>query len=309
MARIGLVLQGDAGDLLAKTLSSAGYDVHIATDVPRVRRLMARDMMDAWIFDARSQDIFDLLFASGQLLLPADNPPGPGDGLRFSSWAQGLLKQLHAALADVATRSCDNAVELWSEVQGVWLLAGSAGATGAIQQFLNAFSKPPPVAFLYAQHYDPQKQHQLENFTLQNAQFSLLVGEGVHTLSSGRVIMIPPRCKVGLGSFGQIASTGVAWGGHYSPDINELLVILTAARLASSGVIIFSGMGDDGAEALQVFDAAGGRIWVQDPKSAVCQAMPQAAIDTGLVHRSGDPAELAGALEQLYLPGQPLKKP
>jgi chemosensory pili system protein ChpB (putative protein-glutamate methylesterase) len=296
-AKIGLVLEGEARDPLIKTLSSAGYDVHIATDLSRVRSLLQSGMMDAWIFDADSDRVFDLLFASGRFLLPVENPPNPTDALEFSNWAQGLLQHLDAALADVAVQVADNK---WSEVRGVWLLAGSAGATSAIQQFFNAFSVPPPVAFIYAQHYDPKKQHQLDSFTVQNAQFSLLVGEGVHTLTPARVIMIPPACKVTVGSFGQISSTRSGWGGHYTPDINELLVILTAANLPSPGVIIFSGMGDDGAGALRVFDAAGGRIWAQDPATAVCHAMPQAAINTGLVHRSGDPAELARALEQLY---------
>ena len=114
--------------------------------------------------------------------------------------------------------------------------------------------------------------------------------------------MIPPGRKVTFGSFGRVASTRCGWGSHYTPDINELLVMLSAAKLPSPGVIIFSGMGDDGAGALRVFDAAGGRIWVQSPASAVCAGMPQAAIETELVHRSGDPAELAGALERLYTP-------
>ncbi len=68
------------------------------------------------------------------------------------------------------------------------------------------------------------------------------------------------------------------------------------------GVIIFSGMGNDGAASLRIFEAAGGRVWAQAPTSAVCPAMPQAALDTGLVQRSGDPAELALALEALYTP-------
>jgi chemosensory pili system protein ChpB (putative protein-glutamate methylesterase) len=298
--RIGLALEGAARDPLIQTLSSAGYEVHIAADMSRVQSLLARDMMEAWIFDARSDRVFDLLRASGRFLLPADNPPSPADVAKFSNWAEGLLKQLDAGLADAAVQAVGDKVDLWSEVRGVWLLAGSAGATSAIQQFLNAFRAPPPVAFIYAQHYDPSKQYQLDSFTVQNTQFSLYVGEGVHSLSPARIIMIPPRCKVTVGSFGQISSTRSSWGGHHTPDINELLVILTAANLPSPGVIIFSGMGDDGAGALQVFDAAGGRIWAQDPATAVCHAMPQAAINTGLVHRSGNPVELARALEQLY---------
>jgi len=301
-AKIGLVLSGPARDPLVKTLSDAGYDVHIASKLARVQALIARDEMDAWIFDAHADDVFDLLRATRRFLLPADDLPSPDDRLLFANWTAGLLRHLDAALGGPACFDSGNSTALWSEVESVWLLAGSAGATAAVQAFFNAFTQPPPIAFIYAQHYDPAKQHQLESFTLQNKQFSLFIGEGAHTLTPARIIMIPPRCRVTLGKFGQISSTRADWGSHYTPHINELLVIFTAANLPSPGAIIFSGMGDDGAAALRVFDAAGGRIWVQAPDSAVCQAMPQAALDTGLVHRSGDPAELARALERLYPP-------
>ena len=79
-------------------------------------------------------------------------------------------------------------------------------------------------------------------------------------------------------------------------------MILSAAKLPAPGVIIFSGMGNDGAAALPVFAAAGGRVWAQSPASAVCPAMPQAAIDTGLVQQTADPAALASALAALYIP-------
>jgi len=303
MTKIGLTLNGEARDPLMRALSAAGYDVHVAADASQVRSLLACEEIDAWVFDVRSEEVFESLLETGQFLLPADNPPDPGDGRHFSSWADGLLKQLDAAMgAAVVAADAGNKLQLWSEVEAVWILAGSAGATTAIQQFLNGFSKPPPVAFIYAQHYAPDKQHQLESFTLQNQLFSLRVGEGTHTLTPGQVIMIPPSCTVTLGSFGHIASTRSAWGGHHTPDINELLILLTASKPPSAGVIIFSGMGNDGADALPVFDAAGGRIWTQTPESAVCQGMPQAAIDTGLVHRSGTPLELSRALQRLYFP-------
>ena len=297
-AKIGLVLERSVSDPLSHALCRAGYDVNSVQDGSTLEALLSRDNMDAWIFDARSDEVFELLLATGQLLLPADNIPAPGDYPGFSNWVDGLLKQVDAALA--AVQSVGNTTGSWNDVRGVWLLAGSAGATAAIQQFLNAFDKPPPVAFLYAQHYDPDKQYQLENFTLGNPLFSLQLADSLHSLAPGRVIMIPPRCKVTLGEFGQISSTRSSWDSRYTPDINELLVILTAANLPSPGVIIFSGMGNDGAQALQVFDAAGGRIWAQSRDSAICQGMPQAAIATGLVHRTGDPTELARALENIY---------
>ena len=104
--------------------------------------------------------------------------------------------------------------------------------------------------------------------------------------------MAPQHHAMHVTGRGHIKSGGRkagVWGGQHTPDINELLVILSAAKIPSPGVIVFSGMGNDGATALPIFEAAGGRVWAQAPASAVCPAMPQAAIDSGLVKKTGDP--------------------
>jgi len=301
-ANIGLVLAGAARDAVVAALAQAGYEVHVAANIARVRALLARAAVDAWIFDARSDDILELLLTTDCFLLPADNVPNAADSRSFSPWVEGLITQLEVAVAGRATQDNARQATRWSEVRAVWLLAGSAGATGAIQAFLNVFRQPPPVAFIYAQHLDPAQQHQLQRFTVQNKQFSLSIAEGVQTLEPGRLVMISPRCTVVLNAFGQVTTTREQWSGQHTPDINELLVILSAAKLPAPGVIIFSGMGNDGAASLRVFEAAGGRVWAQSPASAVCPAMPQAALDTGLVQKYGDPTELALALEALHSP-------
>jgi chemosensory pili system protein ChpB (putative protein-glutamate methylesterase) len=297
---IGLVLAGAARDAVVVALSQAGYEVHIAATIDRVRALIARNTMDAWIFDAQSDEVLELLLSTECFLLPADNIPASATSNGILSWVEGLMTQLGMALSSRSTPAMSNEANRWGEVRGVWLLAGSAGATAAIQAFLNSFAQPPPVAFLYAQHLDPAQQHLLQNFTVENKQFSLCMAEGVQALQPARLVMIPPRCKVAVTEFGQLTTTREDWGGQHTPDINELLVILSAAKLPSPGVIVFSGMGNDGATALPIFEAAGGRVWAQSPTSAVCPAMPQAAIDSGLVQKTGDPESLASALETLY---------
>ena len=189
----------------------------------------------------------------------------------------------------------------WQDVEAVWVLVGSAGAGLAMQQFFNAFEVPPPVAFIYAQHYDPGKQDQLQQLTTENPLFKLCLAEGNHQLEPGKVLMMPPRGKVTIDTSGAVCSTGDPWEGEHTPDIDELLIIFSAANLPGSGVIFFSGMGCDGADVLNVLDAAGTRIWAQTPQSAICSAMPQAALNTGLVHRTGTPALLANELVKLYL--------
>ncbi len=74
-ANIGLVLAGAARDAVVAALAQAGYEVHVAANIARVRSLLARDTVDAWIFDARSDDVLDLLLATEDILLPADNIP------------------------------------------------------------------------------------------------------------------------------------------------------------------------------------------------------------------------------------------
>lgn len=297
---IGLVLAGAARDAVVVALSQAGYEVHIAATVDRVRTLIARNTVDAWIFDAQSDEVLELLLTTECFLLPADNIPAPATSSDTLSWVESLMTQLGTALSSRSTPAMSKEINRWGEVRGVWLLAGSAGATAAIQAFLNSFTEPPPVAFLYAQHLDPAQQHLLLNFTVQNEQFSLRMAEGTQTLQPARLVMIPPRCKVAVTPFGQLSTTREEWGGQHTPDINELLVILSAAKLPSPGVIVFSGMGNDGATALPIFKAAGGRVWAQSPASAVCPAMPQAAIDSGLVKKTGQPEALARALEAIY---------
>lgn len=302
-ANIGLVLAGAARDAVLVALSRAGYEVHIAANIDRVRALITRNTVDAWIFDARSDDVLELLLPTGCFLLPADNIPAPAAASAIVAWVEGLMTQLDAALSSrLPTDRASSEIDRWREVRGVWLLAGSAGATAAVQTFLNFFEQPPPVAFLYAQHLDPAQRHLLQGFSVQNKQFSLRAADGVQALCPARLVMISPHCKVAVNSFGQLTTTREAWQGEHTPDINELLVILSAAKLPSAGVIIFSGMGNDGAAGLPIFEAAGGRVWAQSPASAICAAMPQAAIDSGLVQKSGKPAELAAALASLYEP-------
>lgn len=299
-SNVGLVLDGTARDAIVVALSQAGYEVHIAANPDRVRALIARNTLDAWIFDAQSDAVLELLLQTESFLLPADNIPDADASTAMLPWVEALMTQLELALSRSSVPHGRDAADRWAEVRGVWLLAGSAGATAAVQTFLNSFEQPPPVAFLYAQHLDPARQQLLQSFTLQNTQFSLRLAEGVQSLRPAELLMVPPRCKVALAAFGQLTVTREEWGGQHTPDINELLVILSAAKLPSPGVIVFSGMGNDGSAALPIFEAAGGRVWAQSPDTAICPAMPQAAIDSGLVQKSADPAALASALRALY---------
>lgn len=300
MAAIGIHFTGPALHGVTAALSRAGHEVHVAADTMRVQSMLDKQLVDAWIVEAHAEAVLGQLLPTGCYVLPADNIPDVSSRQRFNLWMDSVLRQLEIALLRPPVIASISSRQRWQEVQAVWLLAGSAGATDAVQQFLNAFTEQPPVAFLYAQHLDPQLHHQLERFTLGSDLFSLAVSQGSHALEPGSIVMISPRHKVTLHETGRITSNKEAWNTGHTPDINELLILLSALRVARRGVIVFSGMGDDGREALPTFDASGGTIWAQSPGSAISGAMPSAAIATGLVERVGDPAGLAAAFSARY---------
>ncbi|MFT6957257.1 MAG: chemotaxis response regulator CheB [Halieaceae bacterium] len=298
---IGLATDIALANALEAHFLVAGFGARYISSKASENQLKRCGDVDIWIIDAQAEDLYHVLVPTGKYLLPAENPPPLTDVTKFSLWVDGIIRQVDTILAVDSRELVDiQSAKRWNQVEAVWLLAGSAGASSAIQSFLNAFRAVPPVAFIYAQHFDPDMQNQLEQLTLENRSFTLRLGTGMCQLAQGRVLMIPPRSKVTLNSAGELYSTRSAWEGDYTPDINEILVIMAAAELPARGVIFFSGMGNDGAKNLSVLEAVGARIWAQSPSSAICSAMPQAAIDTGLVTRSDDPAELARILEMIY---------
>ena len=222
--------------------------------------------MDIWIIDAKAEALYQALVITRKYLLPAENPPLPRDAAKFSILADGIIGQVDKILTADSRQPVDiEAARCWHQVEAVWLLAGSAGASSAIQNFLNAFHELPPGAFIYTQHFDPGMQDQLGQLTLENTSFTLQLSTGMRQLAQGRVLMIPPKTKVTLNSAGELFSTRGSWEDGHTPDINELLFIMAAAELPARGVIFFSGMGNDGAKNLPVLDAVGARVWAQSP--------------------------------------------
>ncbi len=133
-------------------------------------------------------------------------------------------------------------------IRAVWLLAGSAGAPPAVHAFLNAMTEPPPVAFLYAQHFDVDRESQLRGLVPENPVFTMALLEDHAALEAGVVTIISPACQFSLVRDSVVARAGRSWGSGHAPDINQAIRELSRSGAVATGVILFSGMGADGAE-------------------------------------------------------------
>jgi chemosensory pili system protein ChpB (putative protein-glutamate methylesterase) len=176
------------------------------------------------------------------------------------------------------------------------VLGASIGGPDAVKRFLAALPVEVPVAFLLAQHigagFDQRLAEQLNRAT------ALPVRKACHgdRLQHGEVLVVPTGGRLELDGEGRVALTDEAWHGPYNPTINDVLVSAVHGFGERCGAILFSGMGDDGAQgAVQVADA-GGYVWAQDEASCVISSIPDAARRRGVVDFSGTPEELARQL-------------
>ena len=173
---IGVVLP-DAGIslLLKDILSGAGYSVHIIEEARCADLVRTKKEIDAWVFDAQSEKVFYALSKTQKILMPVDDIPSPDETVKFANWSRAFLRQIN--LTTGKNNKNSRAIsEDWNLIKGVWVLAGSAGATTAVQTFLNAFTTAPPVGFLYAQHFSVGQQKQLQQLTTENPIFHIDVG-------------------------------------------------------------------------------------------------------------------------------------
>ena len=65
--------------------------------------------------------------------------------------------------------------------------------------------------------------------------------------------------------------------------------------------IIFSGMGNDGSEYLDLIQDNNSQLWAQDPSLSACPSQPQAIIYSGYCSFVGSPTEFSKKTNRLHL--------
>ena len=86
------------------------------------------------------------------------------------------------------------------------------------------------------------------------------------------------------------------WIGEYKPAIGQILKNTSDVYGSELINIIFSGMGNDGSQYLDLIQDNHSQLWVQDPSLSACPSQPQAIIDSGYCDFIGSPADLAKKL-------------
>lgn len=182
--------------------------------------------------------------------------------------------------------------------QNVWVLGASLGGPEAVKRFLNTLDPDIDASFILAQHLGSNFVKLLAEQLTRTTPFKAMKPRVGHVLRHGEILVTPVSERLVINPIGAVELRSLDKKTPYSPSI-DLVIEDAALRFGSkSGVIMFSGMGNDGVAGLEFMKEKNAPIWAQDADSCVISSMPDEARNTGLVDFSGSPEELAQNLNE-----------
>jgi len=298
-------------------VGAAGYQVPLALTVDKVceEKINSRPI-DVWVVELQSTDAggtaIDLLYDNVDVpVLMGDGVPpvaNPEDHERWKRRLREKLREVAVISDDAEVAGSDNpfltraheAAQHQHSAAHVWVLAASMGGPDAVKEFLDNVSPDLPVAFVYAQHINDDFEQLLAKVLGRDNEFSLRVCEANHVLKHGQVTIIPTDHAVHFLPLGKVCVLTSDWEPPFAPNLDQVIRSVAAQYKSNAGVIVFTGMSNDGADGAISMREFGGEVWVQDPMSCVCSSMPDSALATGTVSLTGTPKALAQAMMQRF---------
>lgn len=302
--RVGIIAEQSADiHTLRKVAVEAGMEVTAALEFSRWspdQELKAD--IDAWIvnldveaLEKRCPEKIDALIDAipGLMILcEGGSPPTPVVS-EYANWRRRLLDKLH----DIS-----GSLNLAHHAEGapshVWVLAGSIGGPDAIHRFLEHLPPGLDIAFVYANHLQADFDQVLADAVGKHTHYPAYVPRHGDVLEVNKVAVISPEFMTSVKNNGTVQVSQQRWPGQYRPNLDHVVSSAAGAFGHTGGVIIFSGMCDDGAASCRIMKQNGGKVWAQRADTCVSSAMPDAAVATGCVEKSGSPEELASYLTQ-----------
>ncbi|MDQ2076571.1 chemotaxis protein CheB [Marinimicrobium sp. ABcell2] len=313
--RIGLLVdQPLKRQYLGMSVAEAGHKLICSTTLGAdAGEALARSDVDAWVVDVAAPTDEDSDFPAEQLetleallesatvpLIVSDSSdyrPGTDE---HNAWLRRIMDKLRQLAGDINLQNTERASDLW-------VLAASTGGPAAVKRFLSELPPDLGVAFLYVQHIDAHYTSTLVKMMSDSPYPASLAVQG-EVLQENRLFIVTAQERVEVLENGTFALSDGPWGGPYAPSVDQLVANVARVYGPRAGLIVFSGMGDDGASAGRLLKQRGGRIWVQSPDSCTSSSMPDMALATGCVSYNGTPEQLAQQLTVQYQIPLPMMK-
>lgn len=181
-------------------------------------------------------------------------------------------------------------------------IGASAGGITPLRSLFKTLPRQTGLAFVIVQHLHPEHPSQLAE--LLGKSTAMPVCEAVDGIAVQRdhIYIIPPGQVLTLEK-GRLRCRPFSDHAHVRIDIiDTFFKSLATDRGQQAIAVVLSGTGSDGAAGVSRIKQAGGRVFVQDPKTANHAGMPQAAIHTGAANHVLPVDAIAAELLRCTLP-------
>ncbi|HVW07906.1 MAG TPA: chemotaxis protein CheB [Bryobacteraceae bacterium] len=175
----------------------------------------------------------------------------------------------------------------------------SAGGLQPLKTIFEYLSPHTGMAFVVVSHVSRTEPTSLPNLLSRWSRMPSELARCGMILEANHIYIIPPGQEILLDD-GQLRvqprSKQRGWSNVLTLFLDSMV---NSPRMSADVAVILSGLGADGAAALEGFHARGGIAIAQDPDSAEYEDMPRAAIATGFVSSVLPPEDIAGKIEEI----------
>lgn len=205
------------------------------------------------------------------------------------AWLRRMVLRLQRLNGDINLQQVERAPSLW-------ILAASTGGPAAVKEFISHLPGELGIAFVYVQHIDAHYSSTLIRMMSGAGHYPATLACQGAVLQPDAITLISAERRVDILENGTLLVSEQPWGGCYAPSIDQVVANVARVYRERSGLIVFTGMGNDGAASGRLIRQLGGQVWVQSPESCTSSSMPESTLATNCVSFSGTPKELAQRL-------------
>ena len=199
------------------------------------------------------------------------------------------------------TVAAEDAASLPIEVVAI---GASTGGPPALQHIFESLPRHP-VGFVIAQHMPPtltrlfaERLNKLTRYDVKEAEDGDLVMPGTVLIAPGGRQMDVHRSD---DDHLRVTITDAAPDDIYAPSIDRLFRTASEACSSKLVAIVLTGMGDDGARAVQQVRNRGGKTIAESAATAIINGMPAAATKTGAIDEVLPLPEIPIAIQRLSI--------
>lgn len=180
------------------------------------------------------------------------------------------------------------------------VIGSSSGGPLAIKEFLTNLPRLPITIFI-AQHM-PDSAFSLFIGGLDKCKgaWDVVMASNKMKVEPGMIVIVPRDVTLEIQSSRMVDFKKNMTEPAYNPSINNTIRSVFNYAKDRTSVVILTGMGDDGAAAVRDIRGKFKMVLAQDAASCAATSMPDAARETGAVHTTGSPAELARMVAEAY---------